>query len=66
MNKNQALIEAKKIFHEANKKADEIIKLAKENGTWKMGLDANKELFVELNKETKEKLKLLQSKIDEK
>ena len=65
MNKQQASIEAKKIFREANEKADEIIKTAKQNGTWKMGLDSNKELFAELDKETKEKLKHLQSMIDE-
>lgn len=65
MNKAQADIEAKKIFDESNKKADEIIKRAKKEGKWKMGLDANKHLFDELHKETKEKLKLLASMIDE-
>lgn len=65
MNKQQADEEAKKIFQESNKKADEIMKKAKEDGTWKMGLDSNKDLFTELNKETKEKLKLLVSMIDE-
>lgn len=65
MNKQQAAIEAKKIFRERNKKADEIIETAKKNGTWKMGLDSNNDLFIELDKETQEKLKLLQSMIDE-
>lgn len=65
MNKKQADIEAKKIFQERNKKADEIIKKAKEEGTWKNGLDSNNGLFVDLDRETKEKLKLLSSMIDE-
>lgn len=65
MNKKQADIEAKKIFQESVKKAEEIEKKAKENGTWKMGLDSNNELFEDLHKETKEKLKLLASMIDE-
>ena len=37
--------EAKEIFYsildEMNKELDEAFKLAKENGTWSMGLDAN-------------------------
>ena len=65
MNKAQADIEARKIFEESNKKADEIIKKAKEDGTWQDGLDSNKKLFADLDNETKEKLKLLASKIDE-
>lgn len=65
MNKAQADIEAKKIFEERNRKADEIMKKAKEDGTWQMGLDSNNGLFKELDKETKEKLKVLASMIDE-
>ena len=63
MNKKQADAEAKKIFQEHNKKANEIEQRAKEAGTWKQGLDSNKDLFVDLEKETKEKLKILASKI---
>lgn len=66
MNKKQADIEAKKIISEANKKADDIIKEAKESGTWEKGLDSNKELFVGLYTETKKKLKELASMVDEK
>ena len=47
------------------KKADEIIENAKKNSTWKKGLDSNNDLFIELDKATQEKLKLLQSMIDE-
>jgi len=65
MNKAQADIEAGKIFQECNKRADEIIKKAKAEGRLKMGLDSNKELFFDLHKETKEKLRLLASMIDE-
>ena len=65
MNKQQADIEAKKIFEEAAKKSEKIVEEAKKNGTWKKGLDSNNSLFEELNKETKEKLKTLASMIDE-
>lgn len=65
MKKAQADIEAKKIFEERNRKADEIIKKAKEDGIWLTGLDSNKGLFKELDKETKQKLKELAAMIDE-
>lgn len=65
MNREQANKEAEKIFHEANKKADEIMEEAKKNGTWQMGLDSNNHLFKELDDETKKKLQLLKSMIDE-
>ena len=65
MDKKQAYIEAMKIFQESGKKADEIMKKAKEEGAWEMGLDSNNSLFEELHKETKEKLKLLSPMIDE-
>ena len=50
MNKAQADIEARKIFQECNKRADEIIKKAKAEGRLKMGLDSNKELFLTYTK----------------
>ncbi len=65
MNKKQADIEARKIFQEHNKKADEIVKKAKAEGTWKMGLDSNNGLFKDLDRETKEKIRLLKEMIDE-
>ena len=64
MNKKQADLEARKIFQEHNKKADEIVKKAKAEGTWKMGLDSNNVLFKELDIETKEKLRQLKDKIN--
>lgn len=65
MNKQEADIEAKKIFQETSKKIDEIIAQAKKDGIWQMGLDSNRELFEELDRETKKKLKTLASMIDE-
>lgn len=65
MNKKQASIEAEKIFKEHNKKSDEIVKKAKENGEWQMGLDSNNHLFDDLNKETREKLEKLRLMIEE-
>lgn len=51
--------EARKILEESLKKRRAIINEAKANGTWKMGLDSNKDLFKELNEETHNKLKSL-------
>ena len=65
MNKQQADIEARKIFQERNEKANEIIRQAKKDGIWQMGLDSNRELFKELDRETKKKLEKLASMIDE-
>lgn len=65
MNKQEAYIEAKKIFQESAKKSDEIIRQAKNDGIWQMGLDSNRELFEELDRETKKKLEKLASMIDE-
>ncbi len=65
MNKQEAYIEAKKIFQESAKKSDEIIRQAKKDGIWQMGLDSNRELFEELDRETKKKLEKLASMIDE-
>ena len=52
MNKQEADIEARKIFQERNEKANEIIRQAKKDGIWQMGLDSNRELFEELGVET--------------
>lgn len=65
MNKQEADIEAKKIFQETSKKIDEIIRQAEKDGILQGGLDSNQELFEELNRETKKKLEKLASMIDE-
>lgn len=65
MTKEQAKIEFIKIIDERNKQAESIIKDAQKNGTWKMGLDANRGLFAELDKKTIEKIGKLKSMIDE-
>lgn len=65
MNKEQADEEARKILQTSSEKVDDIIKKAKEDGNWKMGLDSNNSLFEDLHRETKEKLKVLASLIDE-
>ena len=64
MTEEQAKIEAKKIYKEFGEKKDEIKKKAVADGTWRPGLDSNRGLFKELEKETKNKLKVLQSLID--
>lgn len=65
MTKEQARKEALSIMNDFSEKCDLIEKEAKKNGTWLMGLDSNKGLFQEAEKEAKEKLKLLASKVDQ-
>lgn len=64
MNKEQAKIEYKKIIEDHIKQEEKIIKEAKKNGTWQMGLDSNRALFADLEKQTVEKIELLKSQID--
>ena len=65
INKEQAKIEYIKILDESIQEENRIIQEAQKNGTWKMGLDSNRELFAKLHKATMEKIKLLQSRIEE-
>jgi len=64
MTKEQARKEMKKILSDHAATVDEITKKAKQDGTWAMGLDANKGLFAELNAETNRKLQHLASIVD--
>ena len=65
MTKEEAKIEFYKILDEQNEKKDIIIAEAKKKGTWLMGLDSNKGLFVDVENETKEKIRLLVNRIEE-
>ncbi len=65
MTKEQAYNEAKKVFEEDARKSKEIIEKAKKEGKWLPGLDSNRHLFKELRAETKAKLELINSMIDE-
>lgn len=65
MTKEEAKIEFYKILDEQNEKKDIIIAEAKKNGTWLMGLDSNNYLFVDVENETKEKIRLLVNQIEE-
>lgn len=61
--------EADKIFwqliRERNAKAAEIIEQAQADGTWKSGLDTNKDLFKELDAYCDRKIKELAAQIDD-
>ena len=61
--------EADKIFdellRESWKKSEKIMEEAKANGTWKMGLDSNKDLFKEEEKRLKDEIKKLASMVDD-
>ena len=65
MNKEQAKKEFIKIIQSRNAKVEKIIAKAQKNGTWKKGLDSNKELFKEIDNEAKERIELLKRLIDE-
>ena len=65
MTKEEVKIEFYKILDEQNEKKDIIIAEAKKNGTWLMGLDSNNYLFVDVENETKEKIRLLVYRIEE-
>lgn len=65
MTKAQARKEMKKILSDHVAKAEQITKKAKQDGTWAMGLDANKGLFAELHAETDRKLQQLATMVDE-
>lgn len=65
MTKEQAQVEYLKLLKKKDSETEKIIEAAKRNGTWKQGLDANKELFTELNKTYSEKIRGLKSLIDE-
>ena len=60
MDKEQARTEYKKIIQENVGKTIFVMEEAKKNGTWKMGLDTNKELFWEIDDDAKRKIALLQ------
>lgn len=64
MTKEQAQEEYIKLLEMKHSKTEKIIETAKKNGTWEQGLDANKELFVEIDKSYEEKIKVLKSLID--
>lgn len=51
MNKEQVEEEYRKLLRETIAAEDRIMKEAEENGTWKPGLDSNKELFKDIKKE---------------
>ena len=65
MTEEEAKKEINKLFREYNERALIIIKEAKANGTWPMGLDSGKEFFVELDKEIKARMKKVIDMIDE-
>lgn len=65
MTKEEAKIEYEIILKDANEKKMRIMSEAKKKGTWLMGLDSNKGLFVDVDNEAKEKIRLLMNQIDE-
>ena len=65
MTRDEAQKELIRLIDENNRKCDEAIAKAKANGTLKPGFDSNKDIFVEIDRETKAKIKELQSMIDE-
>ena len=65
MTKKEADEEARKIIANRNRKAERIIKKAKDDGIWEPGLDTNQELLRDLDKEIWNELQELANSIDE-
>ena len=65
MNKEQVEEEYRKLLRETIAAEDRIMKEAEENGTWKPGLDSNKELFKDIKKEFYRKINELKNSVDE-
>ena len=54
-----------KLLDENVRENQKIAKNAKENGLWKPGLDANRDLFAESNRRFKKKIDELKNMLDE-
>lgn len=65
MTKEQVEEEYRKLLRETIAAEDRIMKEAEENGTWKPGLDSNKELFKDIKKEFYRKINELKNSVDE-
>ena len=65
MTKEQVEEEYRKLLRETIAAEDRIMKEAEENGTWKPGLDSNKELFKDIKKEFYRKIDELKNSVDE-
>lgn len=65
MTREQAEQEYRKLLSEWQDEEDNIMKKAKEAGTWRPGLDSNRELFKEGTQKYIERLKELRASIDE-
>lgn len=65
MTREQAKHEATKIFSELARQRDNIVRQAKQDGVWIGGLDGDKKMFEDVEREAKEKIKLLESMIDD-
>lgn len=63
ISKEEGQVEIRKIWAECNKQSDKIMEEAIKNGTWKMGFDANRELFADLDKKMFAKAQLLKKSI---
>lgn len=64
MTKEQVQEEYIALLKKRMQEEERIIKEAKEQGRWRSGLDANQDLFLELNQEFAKKVELLKSMVD--
>ena len=65
MTKEQAQKEYLELLKWYVDEEDKIVERAEVEGRWRKGLDSNRELFVELKAELREKVEKLKSMIDE-
>lgn len=65
MTKQEALKEIEKLCEERNARADILAEEAKAKGIYEPGLDGNRELYVDLDKEIKSRMKKIYDMVDE-
>ena len=65
MTREQAEQEYRKLLNEWIEEEDNIMQKAKEDGTWKPGLDSNRELFEDLSGKYYKRIRDLQASVDE-
>lgn len=65
MTREQIEQEYRKLMKEYLEEEDRIVKRAKEAGTWKPGLDSNRELFKDASDKFKKRIQELRDSLDE-
>lgn len=65
MTREQIELEYRRLLKEQLEEEEKIMKMAKEDGTWKPGLDSNRELFTGSTEKFFQKVQELRNRLDE-